>query len=66
MTTEEMLKNAFEALTELIEMNGLRNDYDAYYHDLAQWGLGKIYDERGEWVDSESPIKPNPKDFGLC
>ena len=65
MTNDIALIRAVAALTELIEMNELSDDYDAYCHDLAQWGIGKQRNDDGEWVYSESLVKPNPKDFGL-
>lgn len=66
MNNEQKLKNALEALEELVDRNGLKNDFDAYCYDLVKWGMGKSWDENsGKWIDSDSPVKPNPKDFGL-
>lgn len=65
MTDSEKLKNALEALRELADMNHLRNDFDAYCYELAQWGMGKSANNQGDFVDSDCPVKPNPKDFGL-
>ncbi len=66
MTTEEKLKNAMEALSQLAELNPLKNDFDDYLLHLAHWGMGEQFDEdTGEWVFSESVAKPNPEDFGL-
>lgn len=45
--------SATEALKEIVSLNRLRNDLDAYLFTLANWGLGK--EEK----------RPVPKDFGL-
>jgi hypothetical protein len=58
MNIEEKLKIAYEALNELRELNPLRNDFDAYCYDLITYGLSETYNEEGESVKTNTPIKP--------
>lgn len=66
MTVEERFENALEALNELAGMNShVSNDLAAYCYDLAAWGMGKTLASTGYLVDCDSPVRPNPTDYGL-
>ena len=50
---EDEIEKAYTALGEIRDANPLRGDLDAYFAELAEWGMGKIEN------------KPDPKDFGM-
>jgi hypothetical protein len=50
---DKMFLKMSAALKILAEHNPLRNDFDEYLLDIAEWGLG---------LEEE---KPNPEDFGF-
>ena len=52
METYQKLDLACDAILILDKYNPLRNDLDAYLHEVAQWGLGRR-------------LKPKPEDFGI-
>jgi len=52
ITTYRRLDWACDAINILDRYNPLRNDLDAYLHEVAQWGLGRR-------------LKPKPEDFGI-
>lgn len=45
-------ERALEVIEELIKLNPLRNDRDAYLHHLCEYGVGRNN-------------KPNPNNYGL-
>ena len=47
------LNRAYKALKIIRKLNRIRNDKEAYIHDLIEWG---IYERHTE---------PDPEDFGL-
>lgn len=59
------LERAHEALETINAYNHLRNDLQAYTHDVALWGLnGDRWKEQME-EENKSDEKPDPKGFGL-
>lgn len=39
---QQQINDARTALAELLDMNPLHNDFDAYQYHVCEWGLGEI------------------------